>query len=201
MLACTMLVLKSPVVVLWLMTLVFLLGMLLGGTTPSSASSKSTWRPTTDPSSVTRPSFETENQKPGPQWIVHGQIAHRQMVHSFIHSDYFYSASSSPLLLRGAPDTARILCRSFTPKRHRQLRAKNLPKVPMWWPSWIRIHAPSDERWRIYQWATTPHKVRGQMVHEQLVHGQMVHEQMVHGQMAHRQMAHGQMAHNENFIM
>src|SRR6218665_1850457 len=30
-------------------------------------------------------------------------------VHSFIHSDYFYSASSSPLLLRGAPDTARIL--------------------------------------------------------------------------------------------
>ena len=25
---------------------------------------------------------------------------------SFIHSDYFYSASSSPLLLRGALDTA-----------------------------------------------------------------------------------------------
>jgi len=24
--------------------------------------------------------------------------------HSFIHSGYFYSASSSPLLLRGAPD-------------------------------------------------------------------------------------------------
>ena len=41
--------------------------------------------------------------------------------HSFIHSGYFYSASSSPLLLRGAPDTARILCRNFTPKRHRQL--------------------------------------------------------------------------------
>ena len=28
---------------------------------------------------------------------------------SFIHSGYFYRASSSPLLLRGAPDTARIL--------------------------------------------------------------------------------------------
>jgi len=40
---------------------------------------------------------------------------------SFIHSDYFYSASSSPLLLRAASDTARILCRNFTPKRHRQL--------------------------------------------------------------------------------
>jgi len=52
--------------------------------------------------------------------------------HSFIHSGSFYSASSSPPLLRGAPDTARILCRSFTPKRHRQLWAKDLPKVPMW---------------------------------------------------------------------
>ena len=52
---------------------------------------------------------------------------------AFIHSGYFYSASSSPLLLRGAPDTARILCQSFTPKHHRQLQAKNLPKVPTWW--------------------------------------------------------------------
>ena len=50
-----------------------------------------------------------------------------------IHSDYVYSASSSTLLLGGAPYTARILCRSFTPKRrHRQLRAKDLPKVPTW---------------------------------------------------------------------
>ena len=29
----------------------------------------------------------------------------------FIHSDHFYSAFSSPHLLRSAPDTARILCR------------------------------------------------------------------------------------------
>jgi len=29
----------------------------------------------------------------------------------FIHSDYFHSAFSGPLLLRGAIDTARILCR------------------------------------------------------------------------------------------
>src|SRR6218665_2016499 len=53
-------------------------------------------------------------------------------IHSFIHSGYFYSASSSSLLLRGPPDTARILCQSFTPKRHRPLRAKDLPKVPIW---------------------------------------------------------------------
>src|SRR6218665_1844330 len=42
-------------------------------------------------------------------------------VGSFIHSKYFYSASSSPLLLRGTPGTARILCRIYTPKSHRQL--------------------------------------------------------------------------------
>ena len=51
-------------------------------------------------------------------------------IHSFFHSGYFYSTSSSPLLLRGAPETARMLCRSFTPKCHRQLRVKDLPKVP-----------------------------------------------------------------------
>ena len=31
--------------------------------------------------------------------------------------------------VRGAPDTARILSRSFTPKEHRQLRVKDLPKI------------------------------------------------------------------------
>ena len=48
-------------------------------------------------------------------------------VHSFIHSGYFYSVSSSPLLFRGAPD---ILFRSFTPKRGRKLQVKDLAKVP-----------------------------------------------------------------------
>jgi len=42
-------------------------------------------------------------------------------VHSFIHSGHFYSASWSPLLLRSAPDTERILCWSFMPKRQGQL--------------------------------------------------------------------------------
>jgi len=52
-------------------------------------------------------------------------------IHSF--SGYFNSAFSSLLLLRGTPDTARILCRSFMPKRHRQLRVKDLPNVSTWW--------------------------------------------------------------------
>jgi len=59
----------------------------------------------------------------------------------FIHSGYFYSVSSSPLLLRGAPDTARILRRSFTPKRHRQLWVKDFPKVLTW-----RLE------WELYSW-------------------------------------------------
>jgi len=47
---------------------------------------------------------------------------------SFIfHSGYFYSASSSPLLLRGAPDYSTDTLSEF-----------------------------SDERHRIYQWAITP---------------------------------------------
>jgi len=45
----------------------------------------------------------------------------------FIYSGYFYSASSSQLLLKGAPDIAWILCQSFTPKRHRQLQLSNHP--------------------------------------------------------------------------
>src|SRR6218665_3188605 len=58
--------------------------------------------------------------------IVMYNIIVLQSFHSFIHSGYFYSASSSPLLLRVAPEIAQIglLCRSFTPKRHRQLRAQ-----------------------------------------------------------------------------
>jgi len=37
-----------------------------------------------------------------------------KFIHSFMHSGYFCSASSSPLPLRGAPDAAWILCRNFT---------------------------------------------------------------------------------------
>ena len=77
-------------------------------------SSISTWRKSAQPGSWRKKKFAVSK--------------------SFIHSDHFYSVSSSPLLLRSAPDTARILCRSFTPKRHRQLQViiKDLPKVPKW---------------------------------------------------------------------
>src|SRR6218665_2954260 len=50
--------------------------------------------------------------------------------HSFI-----LAISIAPLQVHyysEALSTARILCRSFTPKRHRQLRVKDLPKVPTW---------------------------------------------------------------------
>src|SRR6218665_815900 len=50
-------------------------------------------------------------------------------IHSFIHSDHFYSASSSPLLLRSASDTTGILCRSFTPKRHKYCSKFSKPFV------------------------------------------------------------------------
>jgi len=76
----------------------------------------------------------------------------------FNHSGYFCSNSSSPLLLRGAPHTARILCQSFMPKRNRQLRVKDLPMVPTWWLERDPNQRPSDDRRRIYQSATAPHK-------------------------------------------
>ena len=54
------------------------------------------------------------------------------MTCSIFHSGHFYSASSSGLLFRGAPDTVQIPYRSFTPKRQRQLLVKDFPKVPKW---------------------------------------------------------------------
>jgi len=51
--------------------------------------------------------------------FTHTSYSFKCHIHScVIHSGYLYSAPSSPLLLRGAPDTAPILCRNFTPKRH-----------------------------------------------------------------------------------
>src|SRR6218665_461746 len=50
--------------------------------------------------------------------------------HSFIHSGHFYSAPSSPLPLRGAPDYSTDTVSEFHAEAHRQLQVKNLPKVP-----------------------------------------------------------------------
>src|SRR6218665_1567004 len=53
-------------------------------------------------------------------------------LHSFIHSGHFYSAPSSPLLLRGAPDYRTNTVSEFHAEAHRQLQVKDLPKVPTW---------------------------------------------------------------------
>src|SRR6218665_1187561 len=50
--------------------------------------------------------------------------------HSFIHSGLFYSAHSSPLPLRGAPDHSTDTVLEFHAEAHRQLQVKDLPKVP-----------------------------------------------------------------------
>src|SRR6218665_1037268 len=50
----------------------------------------------------------------------------------FIHSGHFYSAPSSPLLLRGAPDYSTDTVSEFHAEAHRQLHVKDLPKVPTW---------------------------------------------------------------------
>ena len=42
-----------------------------------------------------------------------------QFIHSFIHSGHFYSAPSSPLLLRGAPDYSTVS--EFHAEAHRLL--------------------------------------------------------------------------------
>src|SRR6218665_2750770 len=54
------------------------------------------------------------------------------VVHSFIHPGHFYSAPSSPLLLRGAPDYSTDTVSEFHAEAHRQLQVKDLPKVPKW---------------------------------------------------------------------
>src|SRR6218665_1764958 len=52
---------------------------------------------------------------------------------TFIHSfDHFYSATSSPLLLRGAPDYSTDTVSEFHAEAHRQLQVKDLPKVLTW---------------------------------------------------------------------
>src|SRR6218665_1076530 len=50
--------------------------------------------------------------------------------HSFIHSGHFYSAPSSPLPLRGAPDYSTDTVSEFHAEAHTQLHLKNLPNLP-----------------------------------------------------------------------
>ena len=48
--------------------------------------------------------------------LYHTGLYRRYYIH-FVHSGYFYSASSSPLPLRGAPNTGRKLCRIRVSRR------------------------------------------------------------------------------------
>src|SRR6218665_1459436 len=48
----------------------------------------------------------------------------------FIHSDYFYSTTSSPQLHRDALDTARILCWSFTTEAPQATASEGLAQGP-----------------------------------------------------------------------
>ena len=49
---------------------------------------------------------------------------------SFIHSCHFYSALSSPLLPRGAPEYSTDTVSEFHAEAHRQLQVKDLPNAP-----------------------------------------------------------------------
>src|SRR6218665_2171096 len=53
-------------------------------------------------------------------------------IHLFIHSGHFYSAPSSPLLLRGAPDYSTDTVSEFHAEAHRQLQVtcKGLAQDP-----------------------------------------------------------------------
>src|SRR6218665_392734 len=60
-----------------------------------------------------------------------GDIFHKELfIHSFIHSDHFYSAPSSLLPLRGAPDYSTDTVSEFHAEAHRQLQVNNFPKPP-----------------------------------------------------------------------
>ena len=50
-----------------------------------------------------------------------GYDLEKYITYSFIHSGHFYSAPSSPLLLRGAPDYSTDTVSEFHAEAHRQL--------------------------------------------------------------------------------
>src|SRR6218665_4057213 len=54
---------------------------------------------------------------------------------NLIFCDFAMGGAMAPMALPldpPLPNTAQILCRSFTTKRHRQLQVKNLPKAHTW---------------------------------------------------------------------
>ena len=81
-------------------------------------------------------------------------------IRAFIHSRYFYSASSNPLLLRGAPShsiyTVLELTRQSTTEN---CEWRTCPRsLPMWQLEWHLNRQPFGRKAPNLPWATTPHK-------------------------------------------
>ena len=77
---------------------------------------------------------------------IHTYNRHTSFINLFIYRGYFYSTSSSPLLLRGIP-TQHGYCAGVS----RRSAAGNCPRFLRSGLSGIRTRDPWDERCRIYQ--------------------------------------------------
>ena len=75
-------------------------------------------------------------------------------IHPLSHSGYFYSASSNPLLLRGAPDYSIDTVSEWT-RRSARGKLGNCPNVATGVGFWTCD--PPGARHRTYHWATKPH--------------------------------------------
>ena len=77
----------------------------------------------------------------------------RHLLHmiDLIHSRYFYSTSSNPLLLRGAPDTACVSVSEFHAEAPQATASEGLAQGPYVSRAGFENRIPSDERQRIYQ--------------------------------------------------
>src|SRR6218665_2505390 len=67
------------------------------------------------------------------RWILPVSLKNKksnEFIHSFIHSGHFYSAPSSPLPLRGAPDYSTGTVSEFHAEAHRQRAGKKLAQGP-----------------------------------------------------------------------
>ena len=84
-------------------------------------------------------------------------------INSFMHSSYLYSASSSPLLLRDAPDTARILYQNFTPKRSYVPAKAGVEPTTLWTKGLDSTNAPHTPQilcllstcFRVVEWCSS----------------------------------------------
>src|SRR6218665_180273 len=82
-------------------------------------------------------------------------VCFHSFIHSFIHSDLFYRASSSPLLLKSATNTARILCGVSRRSATCNCELRTCPRSLHGGLIGIRTHDPPVERLRLHQCATT----------------------------------------------